>query len=87
MDKNPNDKAQSSNEIQSSNDKIKEEKSYCHELVEGLTFSHLTVICHLDFDIWALTFDISLRSYEYNIFLDEFYLSNISYVESFSVVP
>jgi len=53
VDKNPNDKAQSSNEIQSSNDKIKEEKSYCPELVEGLTFSHLTFICHLDFDIWA----------------------------------
>jgi len=47
-----NDKAQSSNEIQNPNDKIKEEKSSCPELVEGLTFSYLTFIWHLGFDIW-----------------------------------
>jgi len=28
-------------------------KSSCPELVEGLIFSHLTFICHLDFVIWA----------------------------------
>jgi hypothetical protein len=39
-----NIKAQSSNEIQSPNDKIKEENL--------LAFSHLTFIWHLDFGIW-----------------------------------
>ncbi len=51
-----NAKAQSSNEIQSPNDKIKEEKSSCPELVEGLTFSHLTFIWYLDFVIWIFPF-------------------------------